>query len=104
MVLPLLVMLTASLVWLLSVGFAQVRLVDAARETARAVARGDDQSTAIALGVRVAPDRARLTVTERDGLIVVHATAQTQGPGGIFAHIPGVTLEAEAVAAAEETP
>lgn len=103
MVLPLLVMLTASLVWLLSVGFAQVRLVDAARETARAVARGDEQSAAVALGVRVAPDGARLSVTQRDGLIVVRATARVQGPGGIFAQIPGVLLEAESVAAAEDT-
>ena len=40
--LPLLVAVTIGLVWLLSVGAAQVRTVDAARETARAVARGDD--------------------------------------------------------------
>ncbi|UMG94733.1 hypothetical protein MF408_08035 [Nocardioides sp. TF02-7] len=31
---------TTALVWLLSVGAAQVRTVDAAREAARAVARG----------------------------------------------------------------
>ena len=41
---PLLVALTAGLVWLLAVGAAQVRTVDAARETARALARGDDSS------------------------------------------------------------
>ncbi len=33
---PLLLSLTIGLVWLLSVGAAQVRMVDAARETARA--------------------------------------------------------------------
>ena len=41
LVLPLLVAVTLGLVWLLAVGAAQVRTVDAARETARAVARGD---------------------------------------------------------------
>ena len=38
---PLLVSLAIGLVWLLGVGAAQVRTVDAARETARALARGD---------------------------------------------------------------
>ena len=44
MVLPLLVAVSLGLVWLLAVGAAQVRAVDAARETARALARGDDQA------------------------------------------------------------
>ena len=52
MVLPLLVAVTIGLVWLLAVGAAQVRTVDAARETARALARGDDQATAVGRGPR----------------------------------------------------
>ena len=55
MVLPLLVAVTIGLVWLLAVGAAQVRTVDAARETARAVARGDSATAAVARGERVAP-------------------------------------------------
>ena len=46
MVIPLLVAVTIGLVWLLSVGAAQIQVVDAARETARAVARGDDSGSA----------------------------------------------------------
>ena len=46
--LPLLLAVTVGLVWLLSVGAAQIRTVDAARETARAVARGDDVGAAVA--------------------------------------------------------
>ena len=38
--LPLLLAVTVGLVWLLAVGAAQVRVVDAAREAARAAARG----------------------------------------------------------------
>ena len=37
--LPLLFAVTVGLVWLLAVGAAQIRVVDAARESARAVAR-----------------------------------------------------------------
>ncbi len=43
MVLPLLVIVTAALAWLLGVGADQLRIVDATREVARALARGDDQ-------------------------------------------------------------
>ena len=53
---PLLVALTAGLVWMLAVGAAQVRVIDASREAARAVARGDD--VAAAQGV-ARPDRTR---------------------------------------------
>ena len=38
MALPLLVAVTVGLVWLLAIGAAQLRVVDGARETARAVA------------------------------------------------------------------
>ena len=55
MVLPLLVAVTLGLVWLLAVGAAQVRTVDAARETARALARGDEESAAVGRGLAVAP-------------------------------------------------
>lgn len=100
--LPVLLALTAGLVWLLAVAVAQVRTVDAARETARVVARGDDAGEAVALGERVAPDGVRLSVTRAGDRIVVRARGRLSGPGGLFGAIPGATLRAEAVAIAEE--
>ena len=41
MMLPVLVLITLALVWLLALAAAQTRVVDAAREVARAVARDD---------------------------------------------------------------
>jgi Flp pilus assembly protein TadG len=102
LVLPILVAVTIGLVWLLSVGVAQVRTVDAARETARAVARGDDLGEAVARGQRVAPAGAEVAVTTTDGEVVVTATGQVSGPGGLFAFLPGVEVSAQAVAVAEE--
>ena len=58
MVLPVLVAMTLGLVWVLALAATQVRVVDAARETARAVARDDGRAPAVALGQRVAPDGA----------------------------------------------
>lgn len=100
--LPLLLAVTTGLVWLLAVGAAQVRTVDAAREAARAVARGDDEGAAISLGERIAPDGVRVVVLSRDGRVVVRAGGHVPGPGGLFAFLPGADVHAEAVAVAEE--
>lgn len=100
--LPVLLAVTAGLAWLLAVAIGQVRTVDAARETARALARGDDESAALALGRRVAPDGVALTVRHEGGRVVVRASGRMAGPGGLFAAIPGARLDAEAVALAED--
>lgn len=101
--LPMLLAVTAGLVWLLAVGVGQVRTVDAARETARALARGDDRGAAVAAGARVAPDGVRISVEHDGEQVVVTAQGRIEGPGGLFHRLPGATLRAEAVALAEET-
>ncbi|MFT4286766.1 TadE family type IV pilus minor pilin [Nocardioides sp.] len=103
MVLPALVAVTLGLVWLLSIGAAQLRVVDAARETARALARGDAQAEAVARGREVGPAETRIAVSSTEGDVVVTAKARVRGPGGLFAGLSGVTVHAEAVAVAEET-
>jgi protein involved in polysaccharide export with SLBB domain len=100
MTLPLLAAVALALAWLLTLGLAQVRLVDAARETARAVARGESVPRAVAIGERVAPDGAVVDVQDGDP-VVVRVTGEVRGPGGLLAFLPGARLEAEAVAAAE---
>lgn len=101
--LPLLLAVTAGLVWLLAVGVGQVRTVDAARETARALARGDDPGEARALGERIAPAGVRITVAREGDRVVVRASGRVEGPGGLFRALPGAVLEAEAVAVTEES-
>lgn len=102
MVLPLLVAVALGLVWLLTVGSAQVRAVDAARETARALARGDDPASAVARGLHVAPPGSRMEVSRAGGQIRVIVTGRVHGPGGLLARMPAPELHAEAVAADEE--
>lgn len=99
--LPLLLAVTALMVWLLAVGVGQVRAVDAARETARALARGDDRADALAVGRRVAPDGARFEVRRAGDRVVVRVTAQVSGPAGLGRTPPGPSLRAEAVALTE---
>lgn len=104
LVLPVLVAATVGLVWLLAVGAAQVRMVDAAREAARAAARGDDDAAAIGRGREVAPPGSTVTLTRSGSDVRAVATGRVRGPGGLFDFLPGVELRAEAVALAEEQP
>ena len=102
MTLPLLMAVTIGLVWLLAVGAAQVRAVDAARETARAVARGDAGGAAVARGKRVAPPGSTISVHDSGGEVTVTVVGRMPGPGGLF-DLPFARVSAEAVAATEES-
>jgi Flp pilus assembly protein TadG len=101
--LPLLLALTAGLVWLLAVGAAQVRVVDGARETARMLARGDAEGEAVSRGTRVAGPGSRVLVDRRGDEVAVTVTRPFDGPGGVLEVLPAVELEAVAVAATEES-
>lgn len=103
MTLPTLVVLTVALAWVVSFGVTQVRVVDAARETARAAARSDATVDAAALGRRVAPRGARVSVSTGPETVVARVTATVRGPGGVFAGLGPVTVSSEAVAVAEPT-
>jgi hypothetical protein len=102
MVLPLLAAVTVGLAWLLAVGAGQLRAVDAARETARALARGDEPAAAVAVGQKVAPDGATVQVSTAGGQVRVTVAGEVAGPGGLFAALPPARVRAEAVALVEE--
>jgi len=99
--LPLVLAVTVGLVWLLAVASAQIRVVDAAREAARSIARGDDESSARSLALRIAPDGALLDVAIEGGQVAVTSKAEVDGPGGLFDFMPGVTISSRAVAVME---
>lgn len=101
MVLPVVVGLVLGLVWLVSLGVTQVRVVDAARETARAVARDESPERAIELGRRVAPEQSRIFVDDQGDTVKVSVQADVRGPGGLFHFLPSVQVDAHTVAAKE---
>jgi Flp pilus assembly protein TadG len=101
MVLPVLASITIALVWLVALAATQARVVDAAREVARALAREEDKAAALTLGRRVAPDGARFRVQSSDGEVRVRVTAQVPGPDGLVRFVSRAVLHAEAVAATE---
>ncbi|MFI5662727.1 TadE family type IV pilus minor pilin [Streptomyces sp. NPDC051684] len=96
-VLPVLVMFTMALVWVVLAASAQIRCVDAARAGARAVARQEPRGAALAAAREAAPPGARVVVGREGDLVRVTVRARSVGPG-----VLGVELGAQAVAAAEE--
>jgi Flp pilus assembly protein TadG len=100
-VIPILLSLVLGSAWLVALAATKVRVVDAAREVARAVARGDAEPAAVGRGRRVAPDGTRFTIRTAGGQVVVDASVGLPGPGGLFAFLPALTVESEAVAAEE---
>ncbi len=100
---PLLVALTAGLVWMLAVGAAQVRVIDASREAARVVARGDDVAAAEAVALRIAPESAKVRIEVGSEQVLVTTSARVGGPGGLLGSLGAVTVSAEAVATVEES-
>ena len=100
-VLPVLVLFALGLAWLVTLGATQVRALDAARETARAVARGEGAEAGVGLGRRVATSGARITVRDEGETILVTVDAPVRGPGGLFAFLPTYHARATAVAAEE---
>lgn len=100
-VVPLLVAVAMALVWLVALAATQVRVVDAARETARAAARGESDDASTQRGRSVAPDGARIEISRGGGTVTVDVLADVQGPGGLLAFLPAVPVTSRAVAAEE---
>jgi len=100
-VVPVLVAVAIGLVWLVALAAAQVRVVDAAREVARAAARGDADAVAVARGRQVAPSGTRFSISRSGTNVEVTPSAQVRGPGGLFGFLPGVEVRADASTLAE---
>jgi Flp pilus assembly protein TadG len=94
--LPVLVLVLAVAVSAVSVASTRVRVQDAAREAARAAARGDD-SAALRLAQLAAPG-AQVHVVRSGGDVTATATVPAHL---LVPFLPAVTVTAHAVAAAE---
>ncbi|WP_232807308.1 TadE family type IV pilus minor pilin, partial [Geodermatophilus chilensis] len=87
-VLPVLLLVLAGAVAAVTVVGAQLRCVDAAREGARAAARGEDTALVTALAGRAAPDGAAATVAVDGSTVTVTVTAQVAPLGPVPLRVP----------------
>lgn len=101
MALPVLVLLTTAMVWFIAFGAGQIRSTDAAREAARALARGESEAVARELVQRVDPG-AEVRISRGDGRVVVVVQHSFDGPAGVLGSLGGRT-RGEAVAVLEAT-
>lgn len=101
--LPALVLVVIAALWTLSLGLMQLRCADAAREAARAAARGDDPAIVRQVAEAVAPAGAVVEVTEHDGLVVVEVAVEVRPPVPFADRLPAPTVSAESVAVEESS-
>jgi Flp pilus assembly protein TadG len=104
MVLPVLALLLAVGLWAVAVAGAQVRCVDAARDAARAVARGESDATATSVAEAAAPDGAQIVVGHVGTLVTVTVSARVGGRLGPLSAITAPTVSATATAESEGAP
>jgi TadE-like protein len=103
MVIPVLLLVTVALAWLVTLGIAQVRCVDAAREAARLAARGEPPETVTAAAERAGPPGTTVDVDASADTVTVGVDAVVVPDVPLLDQLPGVTLHAEATSANEDS-
>lgn len=98
---PFIVALAFLLLWVVSLGFTQIRIADASREAARMVARGDAAGDAKDVALHQSPGGAHVTVSSAKGLVTVTVTARSRMPVPFFSGIGARTMKSSSVAAQE---
>jgi TadE-like protein len=96
LVLPLIAVFALALLWLVSVGITKVETVDAARDAARALARGDDLATARANALGAAPAGAEISIESSTDEVTATVSVHVQPPGWLLVHLPTVTVSSAA--------
>jgi Flp pilus assembly protein TadG len=101
LVLPLIAAFCLGLIWMVSVGIDQVRVVDAARDAARSIARGDDPGMAAAAARRTAPAGSRVTFQESGATATANVSARVSAPHWLLVPLPSVMVESTATVEVE---
>lgn len=101
-VLPALVALTLALVAVVGAVGAQLRCADLARESARALARGEGTAAVRSRVLADAPPGASLSVRRSGGTVTATVTATTRVFGTDLLRVPGVRVRSSATAADEK--
>ncbi|MEP6665182.1 MAG: TadE family protein [Nocardioidaceae bacterium] len=91
-VLPIVAAFALTLVWMLSVGIAKVQVVDAARDGARAIARGEDDEQAIAQARETAGEGSQISVDRGNGSVTVTVSFVAGAPGWLLVPLPEMTV------------
>lgn len=102
LVLPVLAAVTLALIWMLGLAVAQMRVTDAAREAARALARGDPEGEAAGLAHTAAPG-STVRIDQADGRVRVTVVREVRPPGDLLGDLGAARIAATAEALIEGT-
>lgn len=100
--LPLVALFALVLVWLVSVGIEQVRVVDAARDAARAVARGDGDAAASQAARRTAGSGAAVQIQHTSAVVSVTVSQHASAPDWLLVPLPAVVVTSSASVEVED--
>jgi hypothetical protein len=95
-----LVIVTVVMIFVVAVGVAQVRCVDAARDVSRALARGESEPHSLDLGRLTGPAGARFSISTAGGMVRVDVTATVVGPG-LLRRFGGIHVHSTSAVASE---
>ena len=95
-----LVIVAVAMLFVVAVGVAQLRCVDASRDVARALARGESEARSLDLGRLTAPVGARFDTSTASGVVRVDVNATVTGPG-ILRRFGGVQVGSTSAVASE---
>jgi Flp pilus assembly protein TadG len=101
LVIPVLVAVSLAMVWLLTLGVAQMTVTDAAREAARALARGEPADRAVQLAELASPG-ASVAIVRHNGMVVVTVRREVSPPGGVLEGAFGAAEVSSSATALEE--
>lgn len=93
--------LVVCVTWLVTVVGMQMRCIDAARDGARAAARGEPMAVAEVEALRTAPSGADAEVSFQAGRVTVEVTADAEAPWHVLSGIPSIGVSGRAVVAVE---
>lgn len=101
-VLPVIVAVAVVLGWMVLVAATHLQVVDASREAARLIARGEDERTALASAGDLAPEGTTFTVSRRDDFIQIEAEVTSRLDAPLLRHVLKVDVASNAVTTAED--
>lgn len=100
-VLPVVVVVALFLFWATTAASAHMRLVDASREAARMVARGDAEPKALAAAQRLAPRGTEFSVRTTQGHVRVDAQLDARLDAPLLRKVFSIRLRTSAITVAE---
>ena len=100
-VLPVIVVMLLAASWAIGLVVAQIRCTDAARDVARAVARGEPEEDARRIGLRAAPSGSEVAITRTGDDVTVLVSHAVALDWPVLGPVSAVDLEARATVQVE---